>query len=182
MTKMLEGFRKATLDDFPALLRFYERVCSAQERDEYSPQWHYGVYPAPEDLISHINAGEVLLAESGTEIAAACVLVFGDDPIYRLVSWPTDSAPEEICTLHLFAVHPACRRQGVSAALLEHAIICAKNDGRRVLRLDVVKGNLPAEKLYQSKGFDFVQERKVFYEDTGELLVRLYELGLTTKE
>ena len=95
---MLEGYRKATADDIPALLRFYERVCSAQERDEYSPQWHYGIYPAPEDLIANIDAGIVLLAESGTEIAAACVLLFGEDPIYHEVSWPTDAAPRLLCT------------------------------------------------------------------------------------
>ena len=46
-------------------------------------------------------------------------------------------------------------------------------------RLDVVTGNLPAERLYQKHSFLFCEERKVYYEDTGEICVRLYERELT---
>lgn len=173
---MLVDMRKATTEDSDAVLRFYETVCGALEEYEYSPCWHYGIYPSPEDLRSHIAAGELLVGTVGSELAASCVLLFGDDPVYRGVSWPTDAAPDEVSELHLFAVRPADRRQGVSAAMLESLIRYAGECGKRVIRLDVVKGNLPAERLYQAHGFRFVQECTVFYEDTGELPVRLYEL------
>ncbi|MBO6040948.1 MAG: GNAT family N-acetyltransferase [Oscillospiraceae bacterium] len=168
--------RKATTKDTDAVLQFYETVCSALKEYEYSPCWHYGIYPSPEDLRSHIGAGELLVGTVGSDIAAACVLLFGEDPVYRDVSWPTDAASDEVSELHLFAVRPGDRRHGVSAAMLDSLIKYAGECGKRVVRLDVVKGNLPAERLYQAHGFQFVQERTVFYEDTGELLVRLYEL------
>ena len=60
--------------------------------------------------------------------------------------------------------------------MLDWLIALAKTTGITVLRLDVVKGNLPAEKLYQAHGFRFVEEREVYYEDTGNITVRLYEL------
>lgn len=179
---MLVDIRKATTEDTSAVLLFYETVCAALEEYEYSPCWHYGVYPAPGDLLAHIAAGELLLGTVGTEIAAACVLIFGDDPVYRDVSWPTAAAPDEVSELHLFAVRPSDRRQGVSGAMLDSLIAYAGVCVKRVLRLDVVKGNLPAERLYRAHGFRFVQERTVFYEDTGELLVRLYELALLKEE
>lgn len=173
---MLVDMRKATTEDSDAVLRFYETVCGAQVENEYSPLWHYGIYPAPEDLLGHIEAGELLVGMVGAEVAAACVLLFDDDPLYRDVSWAVAAAPDEISVLHLFAVDPAHRRHGVSNAMLESVIAYARACGKCIMRLDVVKGNLPAERLYQKHGFRIVQERTVFYEDTGELMVRLYEL------
>lgn len=42
----------------------------------------------------------------------------------------------------------------------------------------MLKGNVPAEKLYVKNGFDFVEEREVWYEDTGDLIAHLYEKDL----
>lgn len=168
--------RKAEKKDDSALCRFYEEVCDAQKACEYSPRWHFGIYPAPEDLSAYIENGEAYLTMSGAEIAAACVLRRGEDPLYQAVVWPTNARPDEVGVMHLFAVHPKFRRRGYSDAMLDWLIARAETSGIRVLRLDVVKGNLPAEKLYPAHGFRFVEERTVFYEDTGDLAVRLYEL------
>ena len=67
------------------------------------------------------------------------------------------------------------RGRGVSGAMLDGLLAAAGDLGKRLVRLDVVKGNLPAEKLYLRHGFRFAEEREVFYEDTGAIRVRLYE-------
>jgi ribosomal protein S18 acetylase RimI-like enzyme len=168
--------RKAQKTDETALYRFYADVCAAQESCEYGPRWHFGIYPAPEELSAHIENGEAYLCMIGSEIAAACVLHTGEDPVYQDVAWPTAVPKDAVGTVHLFAVHPTFRRKGCSDAMLDWLIALAKTTGITILRLDVVKGNLPAEKLYQAHGFRFVEEREVYYEDTGYLAVRLYEL------
>ena len=48
----------------------------------------------------------------------------------------------------------------------------------KVIRLDVLKGNTAAEKLYLKGGFQFVTEQKIFYEDTGLAEFRMFELIL----
>lgn len=170
--------RKAMTGDETELVRFYEEVCAAQADSEYGPRWHYGIYPAAEDLIAHVRAGECFLCRIGSEIAAACILSSGDDPLYRGIAWPSEAPPEESRVVHLFAVHPRFRGMGVADTLLDHLIAEAGASQIRALRLDVLKGNLPAERLYQKHGFRFVRECTVFYEDTGEVSARLYELDL----
>ncbi len=172
---MVETIRRAGPDELPQLQRFYETVCAAQALSPYSPSWHFGIYPAEEDLLAHLEAGEFTLLLRDDRIAAAGVLVSGEDPIYADAAWPTVSPAAEVCELHLFAVHPHDRRQGLSGRLLEALAAQAKADGKRVLRLDVVTGNLPAERLYLRHGFSFVEEREVFYPDTGSISVRLFE-------
>ena len=45
----------------------------------------------------------------------------------------------------------------------------------KAIRLDVLKGNLPAEKLYTGLGFKYLHTLKMFYEDTGWTDYELYE-------
>lgn len=172
---MLETIRKAGEDDLPVLLRFYEEVCAAQADSEYGPQWHFGIYPAEDDLAAHIASGTMYLGLVGTRAAAAAVLTAGEDPMYADAAWKEKAEDREVSCLHLFAVHEDFRRLGISGEMLEGLMACARENGVRLLRLDVVKGNLPAEKLYLRHGFRFAEEREVFYEDTGEIRVRLYE-------
>ena len=48
----------------------------------------------------------------------------------------------------------------------------------KAIKLDVLKGNVPAERLYESMGFRYVDTVRLFYEDTGLAEFRLYELEL----
>ena len=175
---MEEMLRKANTADEDALWRFYEEICAAQAESPYTPSWHLGVYPAREDLEEHIAAGEFYFYLRGGQITAAAVLSAGEDPIYADAAWPTACAAEEVCVLHLFAVRPAYRRSGVSDAVLEALVSRAKAEGMHLLRLDVVTGNLPAERLYRKHGFSFAEEREVSYPDTGNICVRLFERAL----
>lgn len=48
----------------------------------------------------------------------------------------------------------------------------------KAIRLDVLGGNIPASKLYESMGFKYIETLKLFYEDTGLTDFLLYELVL----
>ena len=47
-----------------------------------------------------------------------------------------------------------------------------------MIRLDVLKGNLIAEKMYPEMGFKYVMTLPVFYEDIGLKDFELYECPL----
>ena len=48
----------------------------------------------------------------------------------------------------------------------------------KAVRLDVLKGNVPAERLYKDMGFRYVDTLQLFYEDTGRVDFDLYELDI----
>ncbi len=54
----------------------------------------------------------------------------------------------------------------------------ARKLGKKSVRLDILGTNYPAEKLYTSMGFRFVQAKEMFYEDTGYTEYRMFELNL----
>ena len=55
----------------------------------------------------------------------------------------------------------------------------AADRGMKAIRLDVLEGNLPAEKLYQKVGFQYAGSLNIFYEDTGWADFNLYEYSIS---
>ena len=94
---------------------------------------------------------------------------------YDSASWPFPLEKDEYLVIHMLGVHPNFARQGLGSQLVEHAVSLARQSGMQAVRLDVLAGNLPAERLYTSLGFQYVQTLSMFYEDTGWTDYGLYE-------
>ena len=62
---------------------------------------------------------------------------------------------------------PTLQRRGLGRELVRFAMAKAREAGSRVIRLDVLTGNLPAEKLYLGMGFYYVSTARMYYPDTG---------------
>ena len=75
----------------------------------------------------------------------------------------------------MLGVHRNFTQQGVGKAMVRFALTLAKQTGMQTVRLDVWKGNLPAEKLYEGSGFKCVATTPMYYEDTGWSDFELYE-------
>lgn len=176
---MVDRIRPAAIDELQAVYQFYAEVCAAQASDEYGPGWHIDLYPSREDLREYMEKQELLLGFSGDRIASALVLTGREDELYADVAWAVPAADDEVSVLHLFAVHPDFRGKGVSTAMIGAMLETAAKQGKKAIHLDVVKGNLPAEKLYRKMGFRFACELPVWYVDTGDIVVRLYEYDLS---
>ena len=51
----------------------------------------------------------------------------------------------------------------------------ARNNQIKSIRLDVLEGNLPAEKAYMKIGFVYLDMVQMYYEDTGWTNYKVYE-------
>ena len=77
-----------------------------------------------------------------------------------IISAPWEGADEgEIITV---AVSPACRRQGIARALMEHMLRLAAG-ARATVYLEVRASNTPARELYRTLGFTETGVRKNYY-------------------
>ena len=87
-------------------------------------------------------------------------------------------ADGEFSVIHALGVLPSHHGRGFARELVAAAKEIARSRGHRALRLDVLNGNIPAVRLYESEGFRFVSRVKLFYEDTGLTDFLLYEYAL----
>lgn len=66
------------------------------------------------------------------------------------------------------ATHPAYRRRGLGAAVLEALLAEARARGLAFVTLEVRESNVPAIALYQKLGFELVGRRPGFYRSPTE--------------
>ena len=159
---------KATGSDLSELCIFYEKVCEQQKFDSCSPEWNWGLYPCRDDLEYAISNRLFLIGRIDGRIAAAGILSDGDDDAYNHADW---KETKEVCVLHLFAVSPDFRGQGVASRMLSEM----KSRVKGAIHLDVIEGNEAAGKVYRKNGFALVKQTKLFYDDLGERGAELYE-------
>lgn len=78
------------------------------------------------------------------------------------------------------AVHPDVRRRGIARSLLVTALRHAAREGCESALLEVRAGNLAAQSLYQSFGFEVVGRRPRYYQDNYEdaLLMTLARIAV----
>ncbi len=166
----------ADQDDLNALAALYKAICDHQPLDQYGADWTWGEYPSVNSLRQMIDNASVMMAYQDSQAIGAGVLTTGED--YPQVDWPTPAANNEIGVLHLFGVHPQYRGTGIATSLLQALLQQAKEDGKKVIHLDVLAGNVPSEKLYVKNGFQVIKSLTLHYDDIGNQAAKVLEYRL----
>lgn len=172
------SIRRADGTEYEKVRDFYYALIDAMQGAEYHPKWQKGIYPEDEYMEAAVKNGEMYLTEADGRLIGAMVLNHATNDGYAAVQWPTGAAPDEVTVIHTLGVMPDLSCRGVGARMVEEAKRLAREAGQKVMRLDVLCGNLPAEKLYKRAGFVYVETLKLFYEDTGWVDFDLYEYVL----
>ena len=170
--------RKAKPSEYQDIRAFYHSAIDAMEGSQYHPMWQKDIYPAPEELHMAVDEQTLHIGLEEDRIVAAMVINHKCNEEYTDVSWPMDLGQDEFVVIHMLCVHGDCAGRGYAKQLVRYAIDTARSAGMKAVRLDVLKGNVPAERLYTGMGFHYVDTVKLFYEDTGRVDFELYEFEI----
>lgn len=151
--------KSAEIEELNLLYEFYKTVCTELANEKYTPLWQIDDYPCIEDLKNHINNNDMYIALNDNAIVGAMAIANHND----------------YSSLHLLAVYPDYRKQHLAENMIKKLFQIAVERKNHKIILDVVKGNLPAEKLYEKVGFKFVGEKYEFIERLGNVVFNTYE-------
>lgn len=174
---MLE-IKIATKEDYPAVRDFYYSIIDAIADSPFGPGWERDIYPTQEFLIHSIGQGELYIGRLEGRIAACMVVNHEYNEGYRSVNWSVDAADSQLLVIHILGVHPDFRGKSFAKEMAQNVIALARKSGIKAIRLDVLSGNLPAERAYTKLGFQYVDTMRMFYEDTGWTDFRLFEYNI----
>lgn len=172
------AIRKATSDQFQDVRAFYHTVIDGIGDAQNSVKWKKDIYPSPALLTESLDNGDLFVAEECGKIIGAMILNHQGNDMYREYCWPTKASYSEVTVIHALGVHPSHSGKGCAKQMVRFAINYARQHQQKAIRLDVLKGNLRAEKLYSGMGFQYLQTLPMFYEDTGWADFQLYEYRL----
>ena len=167
-------------DDFETVKsKYIDVIENTPDIGKYA-RWIYGKHPTDELLKAYINREEMYVLMDGDKIAgmAAVAMCQGDD--YLSIPWKENLSNDEVATVHLLAVCPDHRGKSLGISILENAMKIAERNGKKALRLDALKSNLPAHKMYEKAGFIYRGEQRLYAENTGMTDFLYYEKAVIT--
>ena len=170
--------RHATMAEYDDVEKFYCELIESMRDTEYKPEWKMGVYPTEQMLKDAIEEQTLYLAHLENDLVGVMMLNHDYEPEYERVKWLTDAKKDEIMAIHTLGVSHTRQRQGIAGQMVLYVIEKCRQDSIKTIRLDVLKKNVPAAKLYTSMGFKFIDSVKIYYEDTGLTDFQLYEFVL----
>ena len=172
------GISKADKDTYEEVRRFYHSLIDSLKPEQRYVGWQKDIYPPREFLRGSIDNGDLYLCRDGERIAGAMILNHEYNESYKKYHWQTVADDSELLIIHALGVHSDFYGKGYAKAMVQKAIDIAKETGMKASRLDVLGGNIPAERLYQGFGFRYMATLKMYYEDTGWTDFKLYEYVL----
>ena len=167
--------KRASAGQYEEVRQFYHALNDAMAEGPAYVAWTKDVYPAPEFLKQSAEKGELFLLYEEKQIAGAMVFNHDCNDSYAKYQWQTEADPSQVMVIHALGVHPVHSGKGCGKAMVKEAIRMAADSGMKAIRLDVLEGNIPAEKLYTGLGFQYITTLEMFYEDTGWKNFNLYE-------
>ena len=174
--------RRAGVEELDEVCEFFWRVCDECQDEPTWPAWKREIYPSREDLKRLLGEGSLWLGELAGDPACetiASIAVNHDVPDgYDKVAWPSGLPAVVSVVIHLVCVAPGWQRRGIARQLLTFAHERAREMGAKVIRLDAMANNVPAQRLYERAGYARVGEASIFYEDTGWADFVMYEYAL----
>ena len=166
---------KADITHIEEISKLYDDVCDYLCEHENYPGWKKGVYPTKNDAKVGIKESTLYIAKDNNKIVGTVILRHKPEEGYKNVEWASESNYEKIYVIYTLAVHPNSIGLGIGKKLLDFAEEIARKEECISLRLDVVKGNIPAENLYKKCGYKYVGTTSLGYEDYGLPWYNLYE-------
>lgn len=76
--------------------------------------------------------------------------------------WAIQEYPESLLVASL-GIAKEYRRLGIGTRILVHVEAVARHMGKRWLEVDVLRKNIPAQRLYTKYGFSFIQGGRIHY-------------------
>ena len=170
---------KAENDQYEAVRSFYHSMIDAMASGTVYVGWKKDIYPSPALLSDSIHNGELYLALEGNALVAAMICNSKCNEGYAKCPWQINADAPEVMVIHALGVHPDHQGRGYAKALVQYSLDLAGKSGMKAVRLDVIEGNLPAEKLYLGFGFRYMDTQQMYYEDTGWTSFMLFERVLS---
>lgn len=175
------NLRKAEIKDTEKILEFYQKVIESNKDSEFKPKWSR-YYPNLEYIETSIENGELYIYTENDNIIASVVLNNRFNPEYEDINWNVSAKLDEITIIHTFAVDSNFAGKGIGKEIFRQIKENAIKNNQKTIRIDIINGNIGAQKVFEKLGFEYIGTVDVFHKAVGLEKFHLYELALIKKK
>ena len=146
-------FRRAELDDIPAVAAIYDEIHAMEESGKASTGWKRGIYPTEKTALEACNAGELFVEVVGDTIVASARINQVQPDAYRQGNWSEKAEDSQVMVLHTLTVSPSLSGRGYGSAFMAFCEKYTAEHGLRIIRIDTNEINTRARELYRYLGY-----------------------------
>lgn len=170
--------QKAKESDYTRIRAFYDAVIDGTEGMEKHARWKKGSHPFDDVIEEYIKNGDMYMCMDGEQFVSVLAVPFYQDEEYHQIEWDVQAKDDEVATLHIFAIAPEFQGKGYGKKVVNLAIDMAKEKEMKAFRLDALDCNIPAQKLYESIGFELKGKQNLYTDNAGVIEFLYYEKAI----
>ena len=170
--------KRASEKELDQIRALYWRLLDSAPRYGEILQWKKDIYPKDDDWAAYIVKGEMYLILQDVDVIGAVAVTDAQSEGYRKIHWTVKAEDQEASVVHLLMILPEYQGHGVATAALDEIIRLAAEKKKKAVRLDAIRTNVPAQKLYEKYGFVNCGTAQEYYESTGKTEFIFYEYVL----
>lgn len=169
---------KGSYRDLEDIEKLYNDTASYLEAHINFPGWKSGVYPAREDAEKALSENTLFIVKENEQIIGSFILRNKPEDGYKLADWGINLDYDKIYVIYTLVVHPSSQMRGIGKKVIEYIIDLSRKEQMKAIRLDVVANNLPAIRLYEKAGFQYIATVDLGYSMFGLDAFALYQMLL----
>lgn len=169
---------KARIDDFEAINEHYINIIDHTPDIEKYARWEKGLHPTVEGIKGYIESSAMYLCMDDDNITVTMAVTMEQGADYHDISWGMAAKDDEVAVIHILGVSPEYQGKGIGGQMIDEAIRLAKVHHKKAVRLDALASNLPAQHLYEAKGFIYKGKLNWYAKNTGWTDFYFYEYVL----
>ena len=177
----MANLRKAKAEEAEKILEFYQKVIDSTRGSEFNPKWNRN-YPNLKFIEGCVEKEELYVCTEEDNVISCVVLNNRFDPEYENIEWTINATPQEIVIIHTFAVSSDFAGRGIGKEIFNQIRDNALTNNQKSIRIDIIDGNVGAQKVFEKFGFKYVDTVEVFHEAVGLEKFHLYEYVLKNKK
>ncbi|BCN31772.1 GNAT family N-acetyltransferase [Anaeromicropila herbilytica] len=162
-------------NDIDELENLYNDLNDYLEESVNYPGWKKGIYPIRQNATDGVKNRNLYVAKQNGRIIGSIILSHEPEPAYHTVKWAFESDYSDVFVIHTFVIHPLFMKSGVGTALMNFAEQHSIKSNVKSIRLDVYEGNMPAIKLYEKSGYQYIDTVDLGLHEYGLDWFKLYE-------
>lgn len=166
---------KGKIDDIDEIEALYNELNDALKQGINYPGWKKGVYPVRENAVKGISENNLYVVKINNKIVGSLILNHEPEQGYETVKWLCDAEYNKIFVIRTFIVHPQYFKKGIGMKMMNFAEETARISKMSSMRLDVFENNIPAIKLYEKYGFQYIDTIDLGLGEYGLDWFRVYE-------
>ena len=161
------------MDESVKILQFYRTVIDSIRCSEFKPKWNSN-YPNLEYIKTSIEDGELFVCSENGNIIACAVLNNRFSLEYD-INWIANAKPDEVTVIHTFAVDSNFSGKGIGKEIFNQIREKSIENNKKSIRIDIIDGNIGAQNVFESFGFEYIDTVEVFHDAVGLEKFHLYE-------